>query len=249
MRFELLPPLKVQRTSVVIIFADSYVSPSVNEIEVPLNKDTALRPRLLLIDNYDSFTFNLVQGLKMAGASCDVKKGDIALDELGELADYDGILLSPGPGSPVDALLCLELIPEALKRQLPLLGICLGHQCLALHFGATVQRAKQAMHGKISNIELSPNRLFANLDSPYTVARYHSLAVDWVKVPDEIEILARSDDQTLMAFTLRDSNAWGIQFHPESALSPHGQSLLNNFVAICRSNSKPHFMNFAAHAV
>lgn len=186
---------------------------------------------ILLIDNYDSFTYNLVQYLSEAEAEVKVVRNDIeSVDSL--LARRPrGIVLSPGPGRPENAGVCLELI---LRRpDIPILGVCLGHQCLGQAFGAVVERAPVLMHGKTSSVSYRPDEIFATLPNPFEATRYHSLAVPEESVPRELRAIAWTDDGTVMALRHRELPYWGVQFHPESILTPMGPTLLRNFLGLC----------------
>lgn len=187
---------------------------------------------ILLIDNYDSFTYNLVQLLRTAGAEVEVVRNDA--DDVQGLLDRgaEGIVLSPGPGRPQDAGVCTRLI--AARPDLPLLGVCLGHQCIAEVCGATVGAAKRLMHGKTSMVRYADDPLFSGLPNPFQATRYHSLAVTDGTLPDPLDAIAWSqDDGTIMALRHRQRPYWGVQFHPESILTPEGTVLLDNFLSQC----------------
>ena len=186
---------------------------------------------ILLIDNYDSFTYNLVQLLREAGAEVEVVRNDAAtVDEL--LARQpQGIVLSPGPGRPEGAGVCVELWQR--RPDVPMLGVCLGHQCLGFAHGAVVDRAPKLMHGKTSEVKYSPDALFEGMSNPFQATRYHSLSVREESVPDDLEAIAWSDDGTIMAMRYREHPYWGVQFHPESVLTPEGRVLLRNFLTQC----------------
>jgi anthranilate synthase component II len=187
---------------------------------------------ILVVDNYDSFTFNLVQLLTVAGAQVEVVRNDAAgIDEL--LARRpDGILLSPGPGRPEEAGVCLPLL--ARRPRVPLLGVCLGHQAIGVSFGAEVDRAPAPRHGKTSEIRHTGSGLFAGLPNPFEATRYHSLEVREDSLPSELEAVAWSlDDGLVMALRHRELPYWGVQFHPESVLTTAGPRLVGNFLALC----------------
>lgn len=186
---------------------------------------------ILLIDNYDSFTYNLVQLLREAGAEVEVVRNDAAtVDEL--LARQpQGIVISPGPGRPEGAGVCVELWQR--RPSVPVLGVCLGHQCLGAAHGAVVDRAAQLMHGKTSEVKFSPDPLFEGMSNPFQATRYHSLSVREESVPEELQAIAWSDDGTIMAMRYREHPYWGVQFHPESVLTPEGRILLRNFLQQC----------------
>jgi len=186
---------------------------------------------ILLIDNYDSFTYNLVQLLGEAGAEVEVVRND-ALDVAQILARQPrGVVLSPGPGRPEDAGVCVDLL--AARPELPVLGVCLGHQCLGTSCGARVEGAAELMHGKTSQIRFDEDPLFSALPNPFQATRYHSLTVNPQTVPEELAAIAWSEDGTLMALRHRQLPYWGVQFHPESVLTPEGPILLRNFLTLC----------------
>jgi anthranilate synthase component 2 len=184
---------------------------------------------LTLIDNYDSFTFNLVQFLGDLGATCKVIRNDKAsVEEV--LADAPaGIILSPGPCDPDSAGICLELIRQA-PDNLPILGVCLGHQSIGQAFGGKIVRAPQIMHGKLSDIQHDGTGLFADLPNPLCVTRYHSLIVEPASLPDCLQVTAQSDDGMIMALQHKQRPIYGVQFHPESIASQNGHHLLANFL-------------------
>ncbi len=185
--------------------------------------------QILLIDNYDSFTYNLLHYLQELGASVEVVRNDqISVeDALGKKAD--GILISPGPATPDDSGICLDLIAEAAGT-LPVLGVCLGHQAIAQVFGGKVIRASKPMHGKTSDISHNAKGVFAGLKTPFTVTRYHSLIVERETLPDCLEITAQTDDGVIMGLQHKQHALHGVQFHPESIASEHGHDLLRNFL-------------------
>jgi anthranilate synthase component 2 len=187
--------------------------------------------QILLIDNYDSFTYNLVHYLITLGAAVEVIRND-ALGANDILAkNPDGIVLSPGPCSPNEAGVCLELIAAAAGK-IPLLGVCLGHQSIGQAFGGDVVRAPQIMHGKTSLIYHHSSGIFKGLKAPFTATRYHSLIVDRATLPDCLEITAETDDGIIMGLQHREYSIHGVQFHPESIASEHGHDLLRNFIEI-----------------
>jgi anthranilate synthase component 2 len=190
---------------------------------------------ILMIDNYDSFTYNLVQMLTAAGAEVDVVRNDAQSVKALLAREPEGIVLSPGPGRPEDAGVCLDLLRR--RAPVPLLGVCLGHQALGLAFGATVDRAPRLMHGKTSPVRHGDSGLFAGLPNPFEATRYHSLEVKEPTLPPELEPLAWADDGTLMGMRHRDLPYWGVQFHPESVLTASGPHLLANFLDLCRRAS------------
>jgi len=187
-------------------------------------------PRVLVIDNYDSFVYNLVQYLGELGADPLVHRHDArSIDEIVEI-DPDAILISPGPGTPDDAGLSNDVIRTFAGRR-PVLGVCLGHQCLGQVFGGRVVRAREVMHGKTSLIRHDGGGVFAGLPNPFEATRYHSLIVDRDSVPPELEITAWTDDGTVMGLRHREYAVEGVQFHPESILTASGHDLLRNFLA------------------
>ena len=186
--------------------------------------------RVLVVDNYDSFVYNLVQYLGELGADPIVRRHDaVSLDEAAELAP-DAVLVSPGPGRPEEAGVSVEMIRWAAGR-IPVLGVCLGHQCIGAAWGARVERAPQVMHGKTSQIHHNGTGLFSGLSSPLEATRYHSLIVEESSLPDELEVVATSDDGLVMGLRHRDLEVEGVQFHPESILTEDGHGLLSNFLA------------------
>ncbi|MFG0320453.1 MAG: anthranilate synthase component II [Planctomycetota bacterium JB042] len=184
---------------------------------------------ILVVDNYDSFTFNLVQLLGRLGAEPVVRRND-ALSASDALAlEPAAIVLSPGPGRPTDAGISLELVRRARNR-IPLLGICLGHQCLAEAWGGRTVHARSPMHGKTSQVHHDGTNLFSGLPSPLTVARYHSLQVDEASLPSELRAHAKAEDGTIMGVVDEAGRQVGLQFHPESFLTPEGEAMLSNFL-------------------
>jgi anthranilate synthase component 2 len=186
---------------------------------------------ILMIDNYDSFTYNLVQILATAGAAVEVLRNDAeSVDEL--LArEPRGIVISPGPGRPEDAGVTVELYRR--RAPVPILGVCLGHQALAVAMGARVERSAQVMHGKTSPVRHGGTGVFAGLPDPFEATRYHSLEVVEDSLPPELLPVAWTPDGTLMGMVHRDLPYHGVQFHPESVLTGHGPRLVENFLALC----------------
>jgi anthranilate synthase component 2 len=186
----------------------------------------------LLIDNYDSFTYNLVHFLGELGAKIAVRRNDaLSVDEALAVGD-EGIVLSPGPCDPDRAGICLPLIEAAAKRKRPLLGVCLGHQSIGQAFGGKVVRAPAPMHGKISDIRHTGQGVFAGLPSPIRATRYHSLVVERASLPKSLAITAETDDGLIMGLMHRELPIHGVQFHPESIASEHGHDILRNFLTI-----------------
>ena len=186
--------------------------------------------RILVIDNYDSFVFNLVQYLQQLGENVEVRRNDDVT--VADAAEYDGVLLSPGPGVPADAGICPELISE-LGATTPIFGVCLGHQAIAEAYGATVSRAPELLHGKTSLVNHDGTGVFEGLPDPFTATRYHSLAVEPDSVPDELEVTATTDTGVIMGVRHRTNPVVGVQFHPESVLTEHGHRLLANWLVAC----------------
>ncbi len=187
---------------------------------------------ILLIDNYDSFTFNLVHYLGELGRTCDVRRND-SLSAADALALHpDAILLSPGPCTPNEAGICLDLIRAAAETRTPLLGVCLGHQAIGQVFGGEVVRAPKPMHGKISPVLHAGTDLFAGLPSPFRATRYHSLTVRPDTLPDSLTATAHTEDGLIMGLRHNTLPIYGVQFHPESIASEHGHDILANFLAL-----------------
>ena len=188
-----------------------------------------MSPHVLLIDNYDSFTYNLYQYLCELGAQVTVRRNDaISVEEARELAP-DAIVISPGPGVPSDAGVSIELI-RALGPTTPTLGVCLGHQAVAEAFGGKVVRAPELMHGKASPVHHTGAGVLRGLPSPFSAIRYHSLCAAEADLPDVLEVTAHSDSGVIMAVRHREYPVEGVQFHPESILTEHGKALLANFL-------------------
>ena len=187
-------------------------------------------PRVLVIDNYDSFVYNLVQYLGELGASPFVHRHDeVTIEQIVDSAP-DAILISPGPGRPEDAGVSNEVI-EQLAGRVPILGVCLGHQCIGQVYGGEVVRAAHVMHGKTSFVHHDGAGVLAGLPDPFEATRYHSLVVDAACVPDALEVTATTDDGTVMALRHRELPVEGVQFHPESILTASGHQLMANFLA------------------
>jgi anthranilate synthase component II len=190
---------------------------------------------ILMVDNYDSFTYNLVQMLSAAGANILVLRNDAESAAAMLARDPEGIVLSPGPGRPEDAGVCLDLLRSG--ADVPVLGVCLGHQALGMAFGATVGRAPRQMHGKTSMVRHEDLGVFAGLPIPFEATRYHSLDVKEETLPAELRPIAWSeDDGVLMGMHHVELPYWGVQFHPESVLTGAGRHLLGNFLQMCRQH-------------
>ena len=186
---------------------------------------------LLMLDNYDSFTYNLVQYFGELGEEVRVLRNDqTTVAEIAALGPAR-ICVSPGPCSPAEAGISVELI-QHFAGKLPILGVCLGHQAIGAAFGGDIVRAKQIMHGKVSSITHQGTDVFAGLPSPFDVTRYHSLAIKRETLPDCLEVTAQTDDGEIMGVRHKTMQIFGVQFHPESVLSEHGHALLKNFLAI-----------------
>ena len=184
---------------------------------------------ILLIDNYDSFTYNLYQYIgTFTDAILVVRNDRITISEIEKL-NPDRIILSPGPKSPKDAGICIDVIRYFAGRK-PILGICLGHQCIGEAFGGRVSYAKAILHGKQSLIEHNEKGIFAGIPTPIKVARYHSLAVKEETLPEELIVTARSEDNEIMAMEHREYPIFGLQFHPESVMTPQGLQMIENFI-------------------
>jgi anthranilate synthase component II len=187
-------------------------------------------PRVLVIDNYDSFVYNLVQYLGELGADPVVHRHDqVTLTDLEALAP-DAVLVSPGPGRPEDAGVSNEAVRAFGERRVPVLGVCLGHQCIGQIYGGEVVRAPRVMHGKTSTIAHDGDGVFAGLPNPITATRYHSLVVERASVPDALAVTAESEDGLVMGLRHRELPIEGVQFHPESILTESGHALLRNFL-------------------
>lgn len=183
-----------------------------------------MSPRVLVVDNHDSFVFNIVQYLRELGADCRVaSRADVTA---ADAAAVDGVLLSPGPGRPADTGVCIDLV----RSGAPVLGVCLGHQVIAYAHGAVVSHAPEIVHGSTSSIEHDGRGVFAGLPNPFPATRYHSLAVEAATVPDVLEVTARTPDGVVMGLRHRAAPVEGVQFHPESILSTGGHALLRNWL-------------------
>ncbi|WP_461828848.1 anthranilate synthase component II [Aquifex sp.] len=193
--------------------------------------------KILMIDNYDSFTYNLVQYLGSLGAEVIVKRNDeIAPEEVREI-NPEGIVISPGPCTPKEAGVSVEVIKRYYKEY-PILGVCLGHQSIGYAFGGNIVRAKRLMHGKTSEITHTGEGVFKDIPSPFTAVRYHSLVIDEKTLPKELKVTARSEDGEIMGVQHVKYPVYGVQFHPESVLSEHGMKILENFLNIVREHLK-----------
>ena len=186
---------------------------------------------LLVIDNYDSFTYNLVQYLGELGETVEVRRNNkVTLDEIEQLRP-ERIVISPGPGTPDDAGVTLDTI-QRFSGRVPLLGVCLGHQAIGQAFGGKVIRASELMHGKASEVSHDGKTIFAGLTAPFQAGRYHSLIVEKQSLPSSLQISAQTKDEIIMGLRHRELKVEGVQFHPESILTPEGKQLLANFLKL-----------------
>lgn len=188
-----------------------------------------MKLRLLLIDNFDSFTYNLVQAFLVLGAEVFVRRNDAIDTREARVLKPTHLVISPGPGRPADAGVSLAMI-GALAEQIPVLGVCLGHQCIVEQFGGQIITAGSLMHGKTSWVNHDGRTIYTGLPNPFEAGRYHSLAADRNQIPDELEISARTADGEIMGVRHRDLPVQGVQFHPESVLTPQGPAVLENFL-------------------
>lgn len=185
---------------------------------------------ILMIDNYDSFTYNIVQYFYELGQDVLVKRNDeITVEDIKRMDNVDAIVISPGPCTPNEAGISVDVIKE-FKGVYPILGVCLGHQSIGQAFGAKIVKAKCLMHGKTSKIYHNEKGLFESIPNPFNAVRYHSLVIDESTLPEDIEITARSEDGEIMAIQHKKYPIWGVQFHPESILTEYGLKLLENFI-------------------
>ncbi|MFI8101484.1 aminodeoxychorismate/anthranilate synthase component II [Streptomyces sp. NPDC086023] len=188
--------------------------------------------RILVVDNYDSFVFNLVQYLYQLGAECEVLRNDEV--ELAHAQDgFDGVLLSPGPGTPEEAGVCVDMVRHCAGTGVPVFGVCLGMQSMAVAYGGVVGRAPELLHGKTSPVTHEGKGVFRGLPSPFTATRYHSLAAEPMTLPDVLEVTARTEDGIIMGLRHREHLVEGVQFHPESVLTEYGHRMLANWLTDC----------------
>jgi len=193
---------------------------------------------ILLIDNYDSFTYNLVHMFGGLGVDCDVRRNDALTPRQAMDLQPEAIVLSPGPCTPNEAGICCDLI-RAAAGTIPILGVCLGHQAIGQVFGGDVIRAPRPMHGKVSQVFHEGANVFAGLKTPFNATRYHSLILKPETLPDTLSVTAHTEDGMIMGVAHKTLAIFGVQFHPESIASEHGHDLLANFVAIARGGAKP----------
>ena len=186
--------------------------------------------RILVIDNYDSFVYNLVQYLAQLGAQCVVRRNDAV--EAGDVASVDGVLISPGPGTPERAGASMDIVRDCAARGRPVLGVCLGHQAIGVVWGATVARAPELLHGKTSVVHHDGVAMLAGLPQPFVATRYHSLTILPETIPEELQVIGRTESGIVMAIRHRELPVYGVQFHPESVLTDSGHRLLANWLRI-----------------
>jgi para-aminobenzoate synthetase component 2 len=184
--------------------------------------------KILVVDNYDSFVFNLVQYLQQLGAEVVVKRNDEV--NANSINEFDGVLLSPGPGTPEDAGACIEIVNAAIEKQKPLLGVCLGHQAIGAALGGKVSRAPELLHGKTSQVQHKNEGVFKDLKSPFRATRYHSLAIENPNFPNDLIITATTASGVIMGVKHKNAPIEGVQFHPESVLTEGGHRLLANWL-------------------
>ena len=196
-----------------------------------MRHNAPMAAKILVIDNYDSFVFNLVQYLQQLGAECTVVRNDAVA--AAEAANYDGVLISPGPGTPEKAGISIEMIKYCAEHSIPLFGVCLGHQAIGVAFGATVSRAPELLHGKTSLVYHNQEGVLADLPSPFTATRYHSLCVEKDSVPNTLHITGSTDSGLVMSMEHTTLPIQGVQFHPESVLTEHGHQMLANWLVMC----------------
>ena len=189
--------------------------------------------KILMIDNYDSFTYNIVQYLYELGADVEVYRNDqIDIEDIEGMNDIDGIVISPGPCTPNEAGISVDVI-RRFKGKYPILGVCLGHQSIGVAFGGNIIKAKCLMHGKLSDIYHNGKELFEGIPSPFKAVRYHSLVIDKNSLPEDIEITAwTKEDDEIMGIKHKKYAVWGIQFHPESILTDYGKKILENYLKL-----------------
>lgn len=187
--------------------------------------------QILVINNFDSFVFNLVDYLKRLSAECAVLNNDQI--DLTQIEKYDGVLISPGPGTPEGAGASIEVVKKCAELRKPLLGICLGHQAIGVAFGGIVERAPELLHGKTSEVTHNNSGVLQNIASPFTATRYHSLIIKSNSLPQELEVNAKSESGIIMAIKHRSLPIEGVQFHPEAILTEHGYQIIGNWLVQC----------------
>ena len=196
-----------------------------------MRHNAPMATKILVVDNYDSFVFNLVQYLQQLGAECTVVRNDAIA--AAEASKYDGVLISPGPGTPEKAGISVEMIKYCAQNSIPLFGVCLGHQAIGVAFGATVSRAPELLHGKTSLVYHQQEGVLADIPSPFTATRYHSLCVEKDSVPEALRITGSTDSGLVMSIEHTTLPIQGVQFHPESVLTEHGHQMLANWLVMC----------------
>ena len=187
--------------------------------------------KILVVDNYDSFVFNLVQYLQQLGAECTVLRNDEV--QASAASDYDGVLISPGPGTPEEAGVSIAMIKYCAENKIPLFGVCLGHQAIGVAFGATVSRAPELLHGKTSQVHHTGAGVFNAIPTPFTANRYHSLAVEPATISKDLEVTGKTESGVVMSMRHKTLPIEGVQFHPESVLTEHGHLMLANWLTQC----------------
>ena len=192
--------------------------------------------KLLVIDNFDSFTYNLVQDFGQLGVTPDIRRSDAITTEEALSLEPDAVVISPGPCDPDQAGVSMDII-STFAGEKPILGVCLGHQCVGQHFGGKVVRADRLMHGKTSPIQHNEKGLFAGLPNGFEATRYHSLILERSSLPDCLEVTAETKEGEVMAVSHRDLSVWGVQFHPESLATQNGSTILKNFLDSCNSEA------------
>jgi para-aminobenzoate synthetase component 2 len=203
--------------------------------------------KILVFDNYYSFVFNLVQYLQQLGAEVVVKRNDEVNAE--SINGFDGVLLSPGPGTPEDAGACIEIVNAAIEKQKPLLGVCLGHQAIGAALGGKVSRAPELLHGKTSQVQHKNEGVFKDLKSPFRATRYHSLAIETPTVPEELLVTATTESGVIMGVKHKSAPIEGVQFHPESVLTEGGHQLLANWLKSTNPNESKKIDDFLQQIV
>ena len=198
-----------------------------------------MTPRILLIDNYDSFTYNLVQAFLILGADVDVQRNDAIEVETALAGDYTHLVISPGPGTPRDAGVSMRMI-AAFAGRLPIFGVCLGHQSMVEAFGGKVVRAPTPVHGKLSTIRHGGDGVFRGINAPFQATRYHSLVVERTSLPADLAVTADTEDGLIMGLAHRQLPVHGVQFHPESIASEHGHLMLKNFLDLAAQWNASH---------
>jgi para-aminobenzoate synthetase component 2 len=196
--------------------------------------------KILVIDNYDSFVFNIVQYLQQLGAEVVVKRNDEV--NANSINEFDGVLLSPGPGTPEDAGACIEIVNAAIEKQKPLLGVCLGHQAIGAALGGKVSRAPELLHGKTSQVQHKNEGVFKDLKSPFRATRYHSLAIENPNFPNDLIITATTESGVIMGVKHKTAPIEGVQFHPESVLTESGHRLLANWLSTTSTKEASYFL-------